>query len=200
MARIAPDQLLILLDHIRCAAFELPFASGERFGENVVDDFLEVLSESEVLHREGERWDWIADSYPAQAVSLRSVSDGNFVVIDRTGGSQTIIAEVDYSSAALTLYEGAIYMVQSSPYQVESLDWAGRKQVTDMKPGAPSKTVRQVAKTRIPTKWGVFQAGRFERDIANGRGADGRRDCSRRGRPLRSECQSSVAAFAFLSV
>jgi DEAD/DEAH box helicase domain-containing protein len=127
MARIAPDQLLILLDHIRCAAFELPFVSGDRFGENVVDDFLEVLAESEVLHREGERWDWIADSYPAQAVSLRSVSDGNFVVIDRTGGSQTIIAEVDYSSAALTLYEGAIYMVQSSPYQVESLDWLGRK-------------------------------------------------------------------------
>ncbi|HEX6832626.1 MAG TPA: DEAD/DEAH box helicase, partial [Rudaea sp.] len=27
-ARIAPDQLLILLDHIRCAAFELPFAPG----------------------------------------------------------------------------------------------------------------------------------------------------------------------------
>jgi DEAD/DEAH box helicase domain-containing protein len=127
MARIAPDQLLILLDHIRCAAFELPFASGERFGENVVDDFLEVLAESEVVHREGDRWDWIADSYPAQAVSLRSVADGNFVVIDRTGGAQTIIAEVDYSAAALTLYEGAIYMVQSSPFQVESLDWTGRK-------------------------------------------------------------------------
>jgi DEAD/DEAH box helicase domain-containing protein len=127
MARIAPDQLLILLDHIRCAAFELPFASGERFGENIVDDFLEVLAESEVVHREGDRWDWIADSYPAQAVSLRSVADGNFVVIDRTNGAQTIIAEVDYSAAALTLYEGAIYMVQSSPFQVESLDWSGRK-------------------------------------------------------------------------
>lgn len=126
-ARIAPDQLLILLDHIRCAAFELPFASGDRFGENTVDDFLEVLSESGVLHREGERWDWIADSYPAGAVSLRSVADGNFVVVDRSEGRQTVIAEVDYSSAALTLYEGAIYMVQSRPYQVERLDWAGRK-------------------------------------------------------------------------
>jgi DEAD/DEAH box helicase domain-containing protein len=127
MARIAPDQLLILLDHIRCAAFELPFASGERFGENVVDDFLDVLAESEVVHREGDRWDWIADSYPAQAVSLRSVADGNFVVIDRTNGAQVVIAEVDYSAAAVTLYEGAIYMVQSSPFQVESLDWTGRK-------------------------------------------------------------------------
>ena len=126
-ARIAPDQLLILLDHIRCAAFELPFASGDRFGTIVVDDFLEVLAESGVLHREGERWDWIADSYPAQAVNLRSVADGNFVVVDRTEGKQTIIAEVDYSSAALTLYEGAIYMIQSQPFQVEKLDWPGRK-------------------------------------------------------------------------
>ncbi|HET7779481.1 MAG TPA: Zn-binding domain-containing protein, partial [Rudaea sp.] len=126
-ARIAPDQLLILLDHIRCAAFELPFASGDRFGGAIADDFLEVLAESGVLHREGERWDWIADSYPAQAVSLRSVADGNFVVVDRTDGRQTIIAEVDYSSAALTLYEGAIYMIQSQPFQVEKLDWEGRK-------------------------------------------------------------------------
>ena len=49
--------------------------------------------------REGERWDWIADSYPANAVSLRSVADGNFVVVDRTDGRQAIIAEVDYSAA-----------------------------------------------------------------------------------------------------
>ena len=126
-ARIAADQLLILLDHIRCAAFELPFTAGERFGEMVADDFLDVLAESGVLHREGERWDWIADSYPAQAVSLRSVADGNFVVVDRSEGRQTIIAEVDYSSAALTLYEGAIYMLQSQPFQVEKLDWSGRK-------------------------------------------------------------------------
>ncbi len=126
-ARIAPDQLLILLDHIRCAAFELPFTAGDRFGESGVDEFLEVLAESGVLHHEGERWDWIADSYPAGAVSLRSVADGNFVVVDRTDGRQTVIAEVDYSSAALTLYEGAIYMVQSRPFQVERLDWEGRK-------------------------------------------------------------------------
>ena len=126
-ARIAPDQLLILLDHIRCASFELPFVAGDKFGSIVADEFLDVLAESGVLHREEDRWDWIADSYPAQAVNLRSVSDGNFVVIDRTDGQQTIIAEVDYSSAALTLYEGAIYMVQSAPFQVETLDWEGRK-------------------------------------------------------------------------
>jgi DEAD/DEAH box helicase domain-containing protein len=60
-------------------------------------------------------------------VSLRSVSDGNFVVIDTTSGRQEVIGEVDYSSAALILYEGAIYLIQASPWQVEKLDWTGRK-------------------------------------------------------------------------
>lgn len=126
-ARIAPDQPLVLFDHIRCASFELPFAVGDAFGPIDPAVYLEALAETEVVHREGERWEWIADSYPAQAVSLRSVADGNFVVVDRTDGKQQIIAEVDYSAAALTLYEGAIHMVQSTPYQVERLDWEGRK-------------------------------------------------------------------------
>jgi DEAD/DEAH box helicase domain-containing protein len=126
-ARIAPDQPVILLDHIRCAAFELPFLKGERFGPVEPEVYLQLLAEDGVVHGEGDRWEWIADSYPANAVSLRSVADGNFVVVDRTDGRQTIIAEVDYSSAPLMLYEGAIHMVQSTPYQVERLDWDGRK-------------------------------------------------------------------------
>lgn len=126
-ARIAPDQPVILLDHIRCAAFELPFLKGERFGPVDPEVYLQLLAEDGVVHAEGERWEWVADSYPANAVSLRSVADGNFVVVDRTDGRQVIIAEVDFSSAPLMLYEGAIHMVQSTPYQVERLDWEGRK-------------------------------------------------------------------------
>ncbi|MET3653547.1 DEAD/DEAH box helicase [Dyella japonica] len=126
-ARIAADQPLILLDHIRCAAFELPFKDGELFGPQDATPWLQVLAEEGVLHQEGERFEWIADSYPANAVSLRSVADGNFVVVDRTDGRQTIVAEVDFSAASLTLYEGAIHMIQSVPYQVEKLDWNNRK-------------------------------------------------------------------------
>jgi DEAD/DEAH box helicase domain-containing protein len=126
-ARIAPDQLLILLDHVRCAAFELPFQDGERFGKEELAELLRYLQEEGVLHREGDRWHWMTDSYPANGVSLRSVSDGNFVVIDVTEGKQEAIAEVDYASVPMTLYEGAIYMVQAQPWQVERLDWEGRK-------------------------------------------------------------------------
>ena len=126
-ARIAPDQPVILLDHIRCAAFELPFLDGDRFGPVDPQVYLQLLAEDGVVHAESGRWEWIADSYPAIAVNLRSVADGNFVVVDRTDGRQVIIAEVDFSSAPLMLYEGAIHMVQATPYQVERLDWEGRK-------------------------------------------------------------------------
>lgn len=86
-----------------------------------------MLAEDGVVHRDGDAWHWIADSYPANAVNLRGVADGNFVVVDLSDGGKTVIAEVDYGSAALTLYENAIYMVQSRPWQVERLDWVGRK-------------------------------------------------------------------------
>jgi len=127
-ARIAPDQLLILLDHIRCAAFELPFHQGEIFGgDEPLEEFLHYLEQEGVLHREGDSWHWMADSYPANSVSLRSVAEGNFVVIDSADGGQKVIAEVDYAGAPMTIYPGAIYMIQSTPYQVERLDWVGRK-------------------------------------------------------------------------
>ena len=126
-ARIDPDQLLILMDHIRCAAFELPFRDGEQFGDESLQACLDILCEEQVLHREGDRWHWMSDDYPANSVSLRSVAEGNFVVVDTTDGQRNIIAEVDYSAAVMTLYEGAIYMIQAHPWQVEKLDWEGRK-------------------------------------------------------------------------
>ncbi len=126
-ARIDPDQLLILMDHVRCAAFELPFVMGERFGKERLEELLAYLEEQGVLHREGSQWHWMAEGYPANSVSLRSVAEGNFVVIDTTDGRQDVIAEVDYGSAPMTLHEGAIYLVQATPYQVERLDWEGRK-------------------------------------------------------------------------
>ncbi len=126
-ARIDPDQLLILMDHVRCAAFELPFGPGERFGKEDLEEMLAYLEEQGVVHREGERWHWMADSYPANSVGLRSITEGNFVVVDVTNGQKNVIAEVDYAGAATTLYEGAIYMVQAQPWQVERLDWPGRK-------------------------------------------------------------------------
>ena len=124
--RINPDNLLILVSHIKCAAFELPFEKGEAFGEEPLEEILDYLVEQKVLNRAGDRWHWMQDAYPADQVSLRSADPENFVVIDETEGAR-VIAEVDFDSAPMTLYEGAIYMVQSEQYQVERLDYDNRK-------------------------------------------------------------------------
>src|SRR3546814_9000344 len=99
-ARIAPDQPLVLFDHIRCAAFELPFEASDGFGPVDPGVYLEALAETGVVHREGARWEWIAERHPAQAGSVGPVADGHFSAVDRTGGAQPLSTDVAYSAAA----------------------------------------------------------------------------------------------------
>ncbi len=121
---IDPDNLSILIEHLKCAAFELPFRRGETFGGEDLEALLGVLEEEGILYRTGDRWFWTADSYPAQGVSLRSISSDNFTVHDET---RRIIGEVDFVSAHSTIHEKAIYMVESETYLVERLDHEDRR-------------------------------------------------------------------------
>jgi DEAD/DEAH box helicase domain-containing protein len=131
-ALINPDNLHILVDHVKCAAFELPFTTAEQYGRHDVQEVLGVLEESGFVHRtdadEGGDgiWQWTNESYPADAVSLRSVSSDNFVVIDTTDGAD-VIGETSFTSGPATLHEKAIYLVEGVLYQVERLDFEGRK-------------------------------------------------------------------------
>jgi DEAD/DEAH box helicase domain-containing protein len=141
-ALVDPDNLHILVDHVKCAAFELPFASDERFGRHDVQEVLEALAEQGLVHRvgggaapgeaaddqRGDRgsWTWTSDSYPADAVSLRSVSSDNFVVVDTTG-EPAVIGETDFTSGPSTLHPQAIYLLEGRLFQVQALDFEGRK-------------------------------------------------------------------------
>ena len=127
-ALINPDNLQILLDHIKCAAFELPFAPDEQFGPDL-QAVLGLLREEGFVDLVDDRWHWMHESYPADAVSLRSVSSDNFVVVD-VSDETTIIGEVDFSAATSTLYEQAIYLVEGTQYQVSRLDFDRRKAYT----------------------------------------------------------------------
>ncbi len=126
MGRINPDNLHILLNHVKCAAFELPFSADERFGGEDLGEILRFLEEEKLLHRSGERWHWTSDSYPADAVSLRSVSSDNFLVQDVTRDPR-IIAEVDYDSAPSMVHEKAIYILEGKTYYVEKYDHKERR-------------------------------------------------------------------------
>jgi len=126
--RINPDNLLILLHHVKSAAFELPFEQGERFGKEDLMELLAYLEEKGVLHREGRRWHWAAESYPADEVSLRSINPENVVVIDSTEpGKPVVIAEVDWDSAFTSVHDEAIYMMESQQYHVDKLDLERKK-------------------------------------------------------------------------
>lgn len=121
--RINPDNLLILLQHLKSAAFELPFEKGEHFGKENLEELLNYLEEKGVLHKVDERWHWTAESYPADEVSLRCINPENVVVIDATeAGSHQVVAEVDWDSAFTTVHDDAIYMVESQQYHVDKLD------------------------------------------------------------------------------
>jgi DEAD/DEAH box helicase domain-containing protein len=124
--RINPDNLQILVNHVKCAAFELPFSSGEGFGGEDLVEILGFLEGERLLHRSGERWHWTSESYPADAVSLRSVSSDNFVVQDVTREPR-IIAEVDYDSAPSMVHEKAVYILEGRTYHVERYDHKERR-------------------------------------------------------------------------
>ena len=132
-ALINPDNLQILLAHIKCAAFELPFGTTEVFGRESVQEILRILSEEGLVHLaeaqapgEEAHWHWTSESYPADAISLRSVSSDNFVVVDSTDSTR-VIGETDFTSAPSVLHEKAIYIVEGTLYQVERLDFENRK-------------------------------------------------------------------------
>jgi DEAD/DEAH box helicase domain-containing protein len=125
-AFIQPDNLEILVNHLKCAAFELPIAPSDWFGRVDVQDLCARLAEAGFLHRAGENYHWTHEAYPADTVSLRSVTSDNFVIIDITGQPE-VIGEVDFSSALRTAHEKAIYLHGAQQYHVEHLDFKERK-------------------------------------------------------------------------
>jgi DEAD/DEAH box helicase domain-containing protein len=125
-AYINPQNLEILLAHVKCAAFELPIRDGEKFGCNETTELCRFLEETGFLHHSAGAWHWTSDTYPADATSLRSISSDNFVVVDVTNEAN-IIAEVAFTTALTTLHEKAIYLHEARQYHVERFDYDHRK-------------------------------------------------------------------------
>lgn len=125
---INPDNLLVLVEHIKCGAFELPFKSGDSFGHYQPADALDYLAEIGMLHFSDDTWYWMADSYPAEEISLRTAARENVVIIDRSQpGRPRVIGEVDTFSAPMLVHTDAIYIHDGQQYHVEELDWEEKK-------------------------------------------------------------------------
>ena len=125
-AAVNPDNLEILISHLKCALFELPFHDGEVYGPHPTADMLAFLKDAGVAHHSGGAWHWTSESYPADAVSLRSVSSDNFVVVDETGEPR-VIGEVAFTAALTTLHEKAIYLHEGKLFHVDRFEYDERK-------------------------------------------------------------------------
>ncbi|WP_144679445.1 DEAD/DEAH box helicase [Bacillus sp. FSL W7-1034] len=123
-ARINPENLIILVDHLKCASYELPFREDEQFGGMEVEEILQYLHEEGVLHFSGNRYYWSDQSFPAHGISLRSASQENVVIVDQSDVANVrIIGEMDRFSAMTLLHDEAIYLHEGVQYQVEKLDY-----------------------------------------------------------------------------
>lgn len=131
-ARLDPDNPYILTDHVKCAAFELPFTEGdissgkEPFGQNV-RDVLSYLEEDGIVRCVSGRWYWADRSYPAESISLRSATADNVAIIDTTEGRNLVIGEMDRPSAKELIFDNAVYIHRGRQYLVKKLDIQNRK-------------------------------------------------------------------------
>ncbi|HWF39719.1 MAG TPA: DEAD/DEAH box helicase [Candidatus Acidoferrales bacterium] len=129
-AYVQSDNLEILVNHLKCAAFELPLSPDEKFGSVDLSALCVRLEEAGYLHRSGGNWHWVQQAYPADTVSLRAVTSDNFVIIEINGDGPNdaeVIGEVDFTSALTTVHPKAIYIHQGQQYHVEKLDFDHRK-------------------------------------------------------------------------
>jgi DEAD/DEAH box helicase domain-containing protein len=132
-ALVNPDHLLILLEHLRCALFELPFQAGEGFGSlsaETIREYLDVLVTNNEAHASAKKVFWMADAYPAANISLRSASPANVVLHTeddpstslRAGSGPRTIGEVDLASAVWMVHPRAVYLHEGQQYFVQELD------------------------------------------------------------------------------
>jgi len=124
---INPDNLVILYNHMKCAAFELPFQDGEKFGVETTQEILSYMEEAKLIRHVGGRWHWMSDVFPADEISLRSASNENFIIIDISEPHHKVIGETDRFSAPMLLHEEAVYIHEGQQYQVEKLDFDDKK-------------------------------------------------------------------------
>lgn len=120
---INPNNIHILLSHLKCAAFELPFRDDEDFGVETTQQALAFLEEERILRHVGGKWHWAADAFPAEEISLRSAAAENVVIVDCTTAEHRVIGEVDRFSAPMLVHDDAIYIHEGQQYHVDKLDF-----------------------------------------------------------------------------
>jgi DEAD/DEAH box helicase domain-containing protein len=128
-ALVNPDNLYVLMSHLPCAAFELPFEAGETYGGQdaaATQQTLRSLEDERVLLRQGDTWYWSGEDYPAERVSLRSALRENVVIVDVTG-RPAVLGECDPFAAPTLVHQDAIYLHEGQQYHIVELNWEQKR-------------------------------------------------------------------------
>lgn len=125
-AYVDADNMYVLVDHLKCSVFELPFRNREGF-PGPVDDYLDYLEEEGTVRRTNGDYYWSDRSYPAEEISLRSARSDNVVIVDTSGGKDEVIGETDRPSAKELLFTNAIYIHRGRQHVVTELDLENRR-------------------------------------------------------------------------
>lgn len=125
-ARIDADNPYIYFDHVKCAAFELPFSETDEFGPEL-QAALAILQEEGSLRKTGGKWYWSDRGYPSEAISLRSATSENIVIVDATKGRNEVIGEMDRPSAKELIFDDAVYIHRGRQFIVKKLDIDDKK-------------------------------------------------------------------------
>lgn len=147
-ARLDADNLLVQLEHVRCAAFELPFGRDEAalpFGGHREDldagepepvpvaSLLAVLADQGHVRHAASAWYWIGESEPAATVGLRSTGTDTVTIVKPDDGGEArgdVLGTVERFAAPSFVHQGAVYLHDGRAYEVVDLDWsAGRASV-----------------------------------------------------------------------
>ncbi len=129
-ALVNPDNLFVLMGHLPCAAFELPFEEGEAYGGQGAagtQAALRSLGDAGELLQEHGTWHWSGRDYPADALSLRSAQRENVVIIDTSTAKPQVLGECDPFAAPTLVHQDAIYLHQGQQYHIVELNWEQKK-------------------------------------------------------------------------
>ncbi len=118
-AWLSADNPYILLQHIPCAAYELPLSPKENYFESeIYSHALNTLKEDNTLKPYKEFLRYATDDYPAKGVNLRGLTDYNIQIIHEG----FVIGETDPIGAMGSLYKSAIYQHLGTKYMSVDLD------------------------------------------------------------------------------
>jgi len=121
-AYVDRENLPILMSHLKCASFELPFNDQENFAPAITTQLLDFLVEERVLRKAESKYFWMSEIYPADEVSLRNSTQENVIIVN-TSNQNKVIGELDLFASQEMLHDDAIYIHNSIQYHVEKLDW-----------------------------------------------------------------------------